>query len=188
MKSIKQFALVVLGATFFSIALSSCSNDDASTQEVVETGNIKAKSLGYTTEYKMDSKSGQQILTVVNSSVLLKAGTDEATLKKTIVSNKANIEISHYIDGQLAGPSIVISNGNLTTYGVKYPNSGLCPTCDHDSDGNISDNTDCSTKGLQQCAYSTYQQWSTLHIVAASLDGEAAAVLDGCILRNCLGW
>lgn len=77
----------------------------------------------------------------------------------------------------------------MIAYGGKgYPNNGICSTCDKDKDGNIKDSMDCSTKGVQQCAYATYQQWSTAKIVYMSLIGGSQAVLGDCTARNCFGW
>lgn len=76
----------------------------------------------------------------------------------------------------------------LSYIGKGYPNSGICSSCERDKNGNIKDNTDCSTKGVQQCTYSVYQTWSNAKIVYESLTGGAQEVIKDCILKNCIGW
>ena len=93
-----------------------------------------------------------------------------------------NLISGHKVEIEMAD-----SNG-LVTFNVKYPNNQLCSTCKRDKDGNISDSLECSTFGVNQCAFSTYQQWSDAKIILKSFTGGAQEVLVDCIARNCIGW
>lgn len=137
---------------------------------------------------KRTSSDIKHLKTVISSTIPLSSAMNLNTLEEILTSNNEQVEIIHYIDGELV--LNIDIDGNNISFGPKYPNSGLCPECEcpKDEDGNIKDNTDCSSSGLKQCAYSTYQQWSTSHIIVGSLTGEAQSVLSDCFSRNCLGW
>ena len=190
MKKIKKFTLAVLGIVILFLLINSCSNDEGTVKNsTTESDTVLAKSalLKYGKELTHVLKSGQKIRTVIESSIPLELNMSESFLEDEISSNKADIIIEYFIDDKFM-LDIHINDGMIAYGGPSYPNNGICSTCDRDKDGNISDSTDCSTKGIQQCAYSVYQQWSTAKIVFMSLTGGSQAVFGECSARNCIGW
>lgn len=80
------------------------------------------------------------------------------------------------------------NSSEIKAFNIQYPNNKLCSTCKRDKDGNISDSLECSTECINQCAFSTYQQWSNAKIIVGSLVGAAQAVFGDCLARNCIGY
>ena len=112
----------------------------------------------------------------------------ESEMNDVLQNVKPNVKIETILDDFVLA-TINITNGALEKVGdPAYPNAGLCPECDHDSNGNISDSTNCTPQGIKQCSFSVYQQWSTPKIVLSSIAGVAQAVMADCYYRNCFGW
>lgn len=141
----------------------------------------------YSKEIRNVMNNGQEVMTLIHSSIPLEDGVSEEILNQNIVLNKANVKIEYYLNSEFL-LDINIEDGMIAYGGKGYPNNGICSTCDKDKDGNIKDSMDCSNKGIKQCAFATYQQWSTAKIVYMSLTGGAQAVLGDCSARNCFGW
>lgn len=136
---------------------------------------------------KTSRESEYEIKTEISSNKPLDFGSDFNTFIKYIKQTKPDIEINILLN-DASVLLINVENGMLTKQDPNYPNSGLCPECNHDSNGNISDSTECSQKGVKHCAYAVYQQWSTAQIIYESITGGAQQVLLDCGIRNCLGW
>ncbi|PIB32445.1 hypothetical protein BFP78_11455 [Gaetbulibacter sp. 5U11] len=133
---------------------------------------------------KISNGTESIVKTTISSSKPLDLNSDFDTFVKYISLAKPDIKINILLDDV----SVVLINIENGVMKQDYPNSGLCPECDHDSNGNISDSTECSQQGIKQCAFSTYQQWSTAQIIWESLTGGAQQVVLSCGTRNCFGW
>lgn len=179
MKRIKNFTLGILGVTFLSLGLYACSNDNETEDVTSELNNFTAKKEVQNFNFIQDTiykyKNGIEIKSIIKSTFPITKFTTEMEIEKNLISG-------HKVEIEMAD-----SNG-LVTFNVKYPNNQICSTCKRDKDGNISDSLECSTFGVNQCAFSTYQQWSDAKIILKSFTGGVQEVLVDCIARNCIGW
>lgn len=112
----------------------------------------------------------------------------EEEFAQLLIDIEPNIKIETLLNDEKVVEIDVIEGVTARFGGPSYPNSGLCPECNHGSDGNIVDSTDCSKQGIKHCAFATYQTWSTPKIIALSITGGAQAVLGDCVTRNCFSW
>lgn len=173
--------------------LTGCSNEDIdNSREFLYSYEIKTfvekKSNTSKKFYSKKSSDFDVINTKILSTEPLDANMSEDELSQYLIELKPNIKIETSLNDNKIIQIDVIDGVSAKAAGPKYPNSDICPECEHDSDGNIKDRTDCSQQGVKHCAYSTFQTWSTPKIIAVSIAGGTLAVVNACITRNCFGW
>ena len=179
----KQFQIIYLLITVASFI--SC---DSSTESVNKEFKFFYETKHYITNPNNRDANVEQkeVTTKISSTVQLDLDLDMQSFTDFIEQTKPDIKIETLID-EISFISIEIENGETLSFGT-YPNSGLCPECNHDSNGNIVDSMACTQQGIKHCAFATYQTWSTPKIIAMSITGGAQAVLADCFNRNCFGW
>lgn len=183
--------LFLIANIFTLFILTSCSDDNS------DSRSLHNEKFYYSFDFKIgDNEFAKRenqaidgyISTSITSSVQLDPNMDFGTFSRFIRDVRPDVEIL-FIYEDLTDVSISIIDGEVISFGVpSYTNNDICSSCDRDENGNISDSTDCTRHGIRQCAFSTYQQWSTAKIIYQSLTGGSQQVFASCIGRNCLGW
>lgn len=141
----KKYNLTYLSILILLLILTSCSNDDKDNpKEYLYSYDIKTYVNKNSTSNK--SSNGENDTDIIKTKILstdpLDSNMTEEEFAQLLIDIEPNIKIETLLNDEKL-LEIDIVNGVTERFGG-YPNSGLCPECDHDANGNISDSMDCS--------------------------------------------